>query len=283
VSPIRLEGAADLHCHFGPDARRERSVTAVEAARDAAEAGHTAVVLKAHDFPTASLAWAVAQQVDGVAVFGGICCDREVGGVNPWAVEVALRLGAKVVWLPTLTSQQDVDNGVAARLGFPPVGLRVVDDDGALLPETHEVLDLVAEHGAILATGHVSAAEHYAVAKAFAPRGNVVVTHAMEELAGPRLSVEQCVELADLGAFIELCAMTCLGALATKSVKDIAHTIAAVGPARCTLATDYGQKVNPRPAAGLGAYVDALWDVGVREGDLRVMACTNPTRLLGLA
>ncbi|HSS10291.1 MAG TPA: DUF6282 family protein, partial [Acidimicrobiales bacterium] len=62
---------------------------AFEAARDAAAAGHAALVLKSHDYPTPALAWAVDQVVDGVRVFGGICCDREVGGVNPAAVDVA--------------------------------------------------------------------------------------------------------------------------------------------------------------------------------------------------
>src|SRR5215475_11183127 len=120
---VDLAGAADLHCHFGPDAHRSRSVDAFEAARDAAAAAHTAVVLKSHDAPTASLAWAVQRDVgDAVSVFGGICCDREVGGMNPAAVEVALRLGARIVWLPTLTSQQDVDNGVAAQLGIEGPG-----------------------------------------------------------------------------------------------------------------------------------------------------------------
>ena len=111
------------------------------------------MVLKSHDFPTASLAWAVQQTVgDGVRVFGGICCDREVGGVNPAAVEVALGLGARIVWLPTLSSRQDVVNGVAAQLGLPGPGLVVTDADDALLPETREVLALVREHDAVLAT-----------------------------------------------------------------------------------------------------------------------------------
>jgi hypothetical protein len=279
---VDLTGAADLHCHFGPDAHRERSVDAYEAAREAAAAGHRAIVLKSHDFPTASLAWAVQQQVDGVAVFGGICCDREIGGMNPAAVEVALRLGAKIVWLPTLSSRQDVVNGVAAQLGIPGPGLVVVDDDGALLPETHEVLNLVHEHGAVLATGHVSAAEHYAVVKEFASRGTVLLTHATEDLAGPKLDAEQCRELADLGAWVELCAMTCLGALATKTVAEMVGTIRAVGVERVTLGTDYGQRINPHPAAGLQTYADALFAEGLTDTEIRTMACTNPCALLGL-
>ena len=216
----------------------------------------------------------------GIRVLGGICCDREVGGVNPWAVESALRLGAKVVWLPTLHSQQDVDNGVAAQLGLPTdAGLRVIDDDGALLPETREVIALVGEHDAVLATGHVSWDEHLAVARAH--RG-VLVTHATEELAGPNLTVEQCVALADLGAVIELCAMTCLGALATRDPAAMADTARAIGPSRCTLATDLGQKVNPRPADGLQQFADALVAAGLTGDEVRAMACTNPARLLRL-
>ncbi|MGH7822581.1 MAG: DUF6282 family protein [Candidatus Binatia bacterium] len=275
-----LRGAADLHCHFGPDARRQRSVDAIEAARDAAAAGHAAIVLKSHDTPTAGLAAIVEKIVGGVRVFGGICCDREVGGMNPAAVETALRLGAKIVWLPTLTSRQDFENGVAARLGLPGPGIRIAGDDGALRPETLEILRLVSGFDAILGTGHVSRAEHFAVARSF--RGRLLVTHAREELAGPNLSVEDCVELARLGATIELCALTCIGALATRSVDEIAECIRAVGPARCTLATDYGQKVNPRPAEGLQRFADALLEAGVPELDIRRMACENPRQLLGL-
>jgi hypothetical protein len=279
---VDLAGAIDLHCHFGPDPHRARSVDAFEAASDAAAAGHRALVLKSHDFPTAALAWAVQRAVGGVAVIGGICCDREVGGLNPAAVEAALRMGARVVWLPTLSSRQDFERGVAAQLGIPGPGIAVTDDDGELRAETREVLDLVAEHGAVLATGHVSAAEHYAVVREFAGRAQVVLTHATEELAGPNLSAAQCAELAGLGAWVELCAMTCIGTLATRSVAEMLATIRAVGIERVTLGTDLGQAVNPRPAAGLQTYADALFAEGLGEAEIRRMACANPARVLGL-
>lgn len=283
TSTVDLTGAADLHCHFGPDAHRERSVDALEAAREAAAAGHAAVVLKSHDYPTAALAAVVDQVVDGVRVFGGICCDYDVGGMNPAAVETALRLGAKIVWLPTLTSRQDQLNGIGEQLGIPGPGLSVIDGDGSLLPETHAVLDLVAGFDAVLATGHVTWEEHLAVAKEFGRRGRVLVTHAMEELAGPNLTVEQCVELADLGATIELCALTCLGALATRPVSEIADAARTIGFERCTLATDYGQKVNVRPAEGFQTFADALVAEVLSERAIRRMACDNPCALVGLS
>jgi hypothetical protein len=218
-----------------------------------------------------------------VRVFGGICCDREVGGVNPAAVETALRVGAKIIWLPTVSSRQDQLNGLGEQLGIPGPGLSVVGDDGALSPETREVLDLVAAHDAVLASGHVTWEEHRAVTAEFGRRGKVLVTHAMEELAGPNLTVEQCTELADLGATIELCALTCLGALATRPPAEMARAASRIGPERCTLATDYGQKANVRPAEGFQAFADALLAEGLAADELRVMACDNPCRLLGFA
>ncbi|HLG91563.1 MAG TPA: DUF6282 family protein, partial [Acidimicrobiales bacterium] len=224
----------------------------------------------------------VDELVEGVSVFGGVCCDTPVGGVNPAAVETALALGAKLVWLPTLTSRQDYLSGVAAKLGLPGPGISVVDAEGRLTPETQEVLALVADHGAVLATGHVSTEEHFAVARAARRRCQLLVTHATEELAGPNLSVEACRELAELGAYVELCAMTCIGALATRQPAELAACAAAVGPARCTLATDFGQAANPRPADGFQAFADALVEAGLSPAEVRTMACENPCRLLGI-
>jgi hypothetical protein len=281
MARVDLTGAADLHVHFGPDAHRERSVTALEAARDAKNAGHAALVLKSHDYPTPAVASLTGDLVPEVRVFGGICCDNSIGGMNPAAVEVALRLGAKVVWLPTLTSRQDFDSGIMQRLGLGGEPVDVSDEEGELLPPTREVLMLVGEHDAVLATGHVSSADHFAVTRA---RGSVsvLVTHAMEPLAGPNLSIEECVELADMGATIELTAFTCLGAMASRPIEDIVGCVRAVGTERCTIATDYGQKANPRPAEGLQQFADALVEAGLDEKEIRAMACTNPCRLLGI-
>ncbi|MGZ4678412.1 MAG: DUF6282 family protein, partial [Acidimicrobiia bacterium] len=180
------------------------------------------------------------------------------------------------------SSRQDFENGVAAQLGIPGPGISVLDADGELTDATREVLDLVAEHDAVLATGHVSAAEHLAVTRAFAARGPVLVTHAMEELAGPNLDAGQCAALAELGAHIELCALTCIGALATRPVSDLVECIRRVGVDRVTLGTDFGQGVNEPPARGLQSYADALHAEGLTEAEIRRMACTNPAALLRL-
>jgi hypothetical protein len=285
MGSIVLDGAIDLHCHFGPESviGTPHSVDAVEAATDAAALGFGAIVLKSHDFPSNSVAHLVRQLVDGVRVYGSVCCDFCIGGLNPGAVETALRDGAAIVWLPTISSQQDVDNGVAALLGVPGPGIRLLDEEGRLRPEVEEILSLVGQHDAIAATGHTSADEHYAVARRFAGRGRLVVTHAMNPGAGPGLAVGQCAELAELGAYVELSAATCMQSHGP-TVPEVLRAIGKIGPEMVVLSTDYGWTTElPRPAAGLQSYVDALWEAGGTEAQLRRMTCENPARLLGLA
>jgi hypothetical protein len=101
--------------------------------------------------------------------------------------------------------------------------------------------------------------------------------------AGPDLSPQDCVELAEMGAFIELAAATCMASHGPPA-PVVVKTIDAIGPARVVLSTDYGWSDElPRPAPGLHDYVDALWAAGAREDALRRMACDNPARLLRLA
>lgn len=286
-SPIHLEDAIDMHCHFGPEplveklAKVPHSVDPIEAAAEAATLGMKAIVLKAHEFPSTTAAYLANKAVRGVRTIAGICCDHPVGGLNPHAVEVALRNGAQVVWLPTISAQQDAPVTVEKFFGITE-GLRVVDNDGELLPEVRTIMDLVIEHGGVLATGHISKVEHFAVSREFGSRGNLLVTHAMHETTGPRLSVPETLELADLGAFIELTAHTCMGA--PSSFGNVIDAIKLIGPERAVVSTDYGWSCNvPKPGAGLQSYINALWDEGVSETDLRTMACDNPARLLNLA
>jgi hypothetical protein len=290
VGKIKVEGAVDLHCHYGPDFINpahnvQASVTAIQAAQEAADAGFAAIVLKSHDFPTAALAYTLNQVVPNVRTFGAITLDHQVGGLNPWAVEHALRLGAKIVWLPTVASHQDYLNGLGPRLGYPGTGIRTTDDEGKLLPVVREIIEMVARHDAILATGHITADENYAVAREFARRGRVIVTHAGEPAAGPHLTKAQCAELANLGAFIELTAQECVPHLGYPPcpLKEVAQRIDAIGPQQCVLSTDYGYSMEvPRPAPGMRDYLDGLWEIGVAEAKLKLMAADNSSRLLGL-
>src|ERR1700752_5508454 len=102
-----LTGAIDIHAHSDPDGT-PRSIDAIDLAKLAKSRGMRAIVLKHHYEPTASLAYIVRKEVPGIEVFGGISLDRQVGGINPSAVEYMAHVKGgfgRVVWMPTYDSE----------------------------------------------------------------------------------------------------------------------------------------------------------------------------------
>jgi hypothetical protein len=251
----------------------------------AVESGHRAIVLKSHSFPSVQLAATLGENTPAIRVFGGVCTDHPTGGLNLEAVDASLRMGGKIVWLPTVHSHQDFLNGMGEAVGIKGEGLRVTGEDGEPTGTVKAVFELVRQHDAVLATGHVTAQEHYAVAKAFGREGKVLVTHAGEHLAGPHLTPDQCRELAELGATIELTALTCASVFgqAGKSPGEMARMIRTVGCAHCTLSTDYGwSREMAKPAAAFGDFLERLWGEGLSEAELTQMAALKPADLLSL-
>jgi hypothetical protein len=287
-----VPGAIDLHCHFHVDDAGRRfgpphdGVPAGEVVRDAIASGHQAIVLKSHSFASPQLACTLGELFPEIKVFGGICTDYFTGGLNAAAVESALIMGAKVVWLPTVHGVQDVTG--ANRIRFTGQPISCLDADGDLVSAVHEIAALTREAGAVLATGHISAREHYAVARQFAATQPVLVTHAGHQAAGPALGLGQIAQLADLGAVIEFTALECHGiagfGLDPISPAELGHKIATVGPHRCTLSSDYGYgKDWGRPGHGFIGFLERLWNSGVPEQDIVTMASAVPARLLGLS
>jgi hypothetical protein len=291
VGEFVVPGAIDLHCHFHLDDAGRRfgpphdGVPAQEVVRDAIASGHRAVVLKSHSFASPQLAYTLTELFPEIQVFGGICTDYFSGGLNVAAVESALVMGAKIVWLPTVHSVQDVTG--ANRIRFQGKPISCLDDDGELVNEVHEIAALAREAGAVLATGHISAREHYAVARRYAATQQVLITHAGHEAAGPELSLAQIIELADLGSVIEFTALECHGiarfGLTGVPPADLAKKIAAVGADRCTLSSDYGYGTDfGRPGHDFIGFLERLWNSGTPERDIVTMAAAVPGRLLGL-
>jgi hypothetical protein len=106
MSGTDLDGVIDLHVHAGPDVR-PRKMSGLELARAARAAGMRGFLFKNHHAPTAISAGVLREAVPGLAVFGGVALNRSVGGLNPEAVEAALRMGAAAVWLPTLDAEHE--------------------------------------------------------------------------------------------------------------------------------------------------------------------------------
>lgn len=286
----RIENAIDMHCHFGPDAIKgvamaHHGVTAVQAAREARDSGHRGLVLKSHSFASPQLAANLASEVEGLAVFGGICTDQPSGGLNVAGVATALAMGAKIVWLPTVHSHQEWLNGKAEHMGMIGDGIRCIDEDGQPVEAVRAIADLCRQYDAVLATGHTTLAEHHAVVSAFAREAKVLVTHAGERMAGPHLTAAQARELADMGAYVELTAQVCqpLWGMEPKSPEQMVEQLRHIGCERCVLSTDYGWTSDlPNPAPGLFSFLESLWQHGITEDDLATMAARNPARLLGL-
>jgi hypothetical protein len=235
-------------------------------------------VLKSHAYPTGPVAVLMQKTVTRLRVFGGICCDFEVGGLNPAAVEVALRTGAKVVWMPTFSSVVD-----RRKLDLPGPGISLLDAHGKLVAPVEEILRLAKAYETVVATGHTDLPEQFAVVDAARGLGvQTVMTHALETLVGPDHDLRDVVELADRGAVIEFTYLTCIpgGMAATEAPETFARAMMAVGPERAIMSTDFGQERSPHPAIGMRMFIEEMLACGVPAGAVDVMARKNPARLL---
>jgi Family of unknown function (DUF6282) len=291
-----LRGAYDTHMHISPDVV-ERKVDDITLARRFLELGMDGFVLKSHYGSTAERAAVVRAAVPGINALGAIALNRAVGGINPLAVEIAAREGARTVWLPTVDSvnesheREGVVGGGQAKvpvwvklqldlreqgIEIPPVA--VVDPrDGTVLPELREVLGMIARHNMLLATGHLSRDEIFAVVEAALEEGvrDIVITH--PEFPSQDLSVEDQQALADQGALLERCFTTPHTGKVTWD--RWIENIRATGPENSVLSTDLGQVFNPAVEDGMALMVDRLLEAGFQEEEAYVMAVVN-TRIV---
>jgi hypothetical protein len=273
-----LAGVIDIHAHSAPDSS-PRSIDAIDLARLAKSRGMRGLVLKNHYQPTASLAYVVRKEVPGIQVFGGVDLNLSVGGMNPFAVEhMAATTGGygRFVWMSTFDSEAQVRYSKQDR---PFVR---VSQNGQLLPETRQVIAVIAKHNLVMATGHVSAEEGLMLIREARAQGvqHMVVTHAM--LAPIHMSDAQMLEAAKMGAYIEFVYNGLLGSYKEFTFKDYARAIRYVGVDHCILASDMGQPANPLHPDGLVALFEGLKKEGITQAEINRMAKENPARLLGL-
>ena len=273
-----LAGAIDIHVHSFPD-NTDRAVDGLEAAILARAHGMRAIVLKNHYDPTAGLAYMVRKQVAGLEVFGGVDLNLPVGGMNAAAVEHMTQVSGgygRVVWMSTFDAENQVRYSKDSR---PFVS---VSRNGELLQAAKDVVAVIAKHGLVLATGHVSSDEGLMLVREGKRQGvqHMVVTHAMN--APILMTVSQMRDAAAQGAFIEFVGGSMRTADAAARVDRFADAIRNVGPQFCILSSDLGQKGNPLPADGFAAFIAALQARGVTDPELGRMSKQNPATLLGL-
>lgn len=271
-----LRGAIDLHVHAAPDPFAERRMDARELVRACREAGIAGVVLKSHEYPTQPLAWALNEEIDGIDVYGALALDHGVGGLNPDALEAALRIGTRVVWMPTFDSGWSRERFGRWHSKAGPI--TVLGEDGVLLPVVHELLDLVAEHDAVLCSGHLSPDETLALLRESRGRGiRSLLTHATSFFIP--LEVQQ--EVASLKAFIEQCSVPTFREGGAKALEEVVSDVRAVGAEHVVLSTDLGQANTPPPHLGFGVWIQRFLDSGFSPDEVRRMVQRNPAELLG--
>jgi len=288
-----LEGAYDLQVHVAPDVI-ERRIDDLDLAKEFLAHGLRGFVLKSHYMSTAERAKVVSRAIPGIEAYGAISLNHAVGGLNPVAVELAGRSGAKIVWMPTVDAANETagrTDGPKEKLpfwakiqrelaatGINPPPISVIDAAGNVTDAARRCIEVIVKHNMVLATGHLGRAEIFALVKTARAMGakKVVVTHA--EFPSQNLSAEEQLELAQMGALIEHCFTTMHTGKAPWEA--VLPSIRKVGPTRCILSTYLGQTINPPVAEGFAMFAQRLLDAGFTVEEVRRMTVVNPSALV---
>ena len=287
-----LQEAIDIHIHTGPDLY-PRLQDSVELARTARGAGLRALSIKCHNFSTAPLAILTQKEVPGIDVFGSLVCNLHVGGLNPIAVEAAIKYGARQIYLPTVdsTNHAHLTGGVVGQHGkglmvkgglsaytLQHPRISILDQDNNLVPEVHHILELARDADVIFNVGHISFAEMKAVIPAAKNLGlrRIVVDHPFFS----KLSVLEQQTLAEHGAFINFTAGEILPRWWRVSIENFADTIRQIGPSRMVLSSDCGQLHNPQQVEALRMTCQLLLEEGLEAEAIKTMLHRNPAELL---
>lgn len=286
-----LAGAVDLHRHGYPEISLGSGppLDDVDDLRLCAEAGMHGVVLKSHVWPTVERSYLLAKQVPDLEVYGSITLNSGSGGLSPAMVELAALQGARVLYLPTWSSNNDRTRcGISGLLGAElsrtsladTPELPVVDGKGRLLPEVVDCLAVAEHFGMLVYTGHLAAAEALAVAESGLATGRLVFSHPESHSVGA--TTDEAVAVADAGGSIEITAVGIYPQIARTTPAALAELVGAVGTHRCVLTSDYFFSWSPPSTRMLLDLAEGLIANGVDRAGVRQMLVDNPRRLLGL-
>ena len=290
-----VRGAWDMHIHSGPDVM-PRKFDDIELAQHAMEVGMAGFVMKSHFVGTADRATLIRRMFPQVQAYGGLALNNAIGGLNPIAVDVAGRLGTKVIWLPTTDAANEQANIAGQKdesklpywmnivremraSGIKSDPITVLDEDGKVTEATRQCLEIIARYDMILATGHVSPQEMVPVVRAAreAKVQRIVITH--PEFPSTFLTVDQQRDLTKYDVLFERCfTQPFTGKVAWETVFD---NIRRIGPSTTILSTDLGQSTAPYVEEGLATFIGRLLDAGFTHSELETMAHHNAGQVLG--
>lgn len=286
-----LQGAVDLHCHSGP-AAMPRILDHHEAMLEADAAGFRALVYKDHYYGGMAHATILQKVVPSakVKLFSGIALNNANGGINPHAVDHAVAIGAKIVWMPTLAAANHIKKMATEAKGFPktsrklldPIPLSVMDDAGQLTDNTKKVLDIIAEADIILSGGHLHISEMLPLFEEAGRRGvkKMMVNHPTYLIG---CTDEDMRSLVRLGAYLEHSICTFIPGRAQKwGPEEAKRLIEVAGLERTIFCSDLGLTGSPRPVEGYRNFVFDLLELGLSHDEIRTVTSRNAAGLLNL-
>lgn len=282
MKDISLKGVVEVHVHAKPDLY-PRSYSDMELMEAGVRVQARAIVVKWHYGSTAaraSLCNEMRRRLypdSKTEMCGSIVLNKPVGGINPSAVETALKLGAKSVWMPTMDSRNERE-----QKGFHD-GLVCVEN-GHVTSSVREVLKLVREYDAVLGTGHLDAQESLILIDTAKNMGinRILVDH--PEYWVTEMNMEQQIKLVrDYDV--------CIGRYYAQPMQDgsfhvnLPENLEAyrkIGYKNMIISTDGGQLANPHWEDALRIYMQYFADQGVPVEHINYMAKELPAKLLGL-
>lgn len=291
-----LVGAIDMHQHLGPSVI-PRLLDAIDGAKEAEAAGMKAIVVKDHQFPsmaTAALAKKALGNDSNLLVASSVALNHEMGGLNIAAVETAINMGVKVVWMPTISTENHHVSHERDGLTFPASKKKIetlprpfipiLNEKGELTEDVEKVLSVIAkDESVILGAGHGNAEEIDQIIKRALALGitRIIVNHPTYMIDA---SVEKMRAWASKGIFLEFGACTCdpISNICNVDINKTVENIRAVGVAHVILSSDYGQVSNPSPVEGLKHFAGLLYEKGFSVEELEQMMKTNPSKLMGI-
>ena len=285
---VDISGAFDLHIHSNPSLFT-RIGDDLDLGRHAVEAGLSGILLKNHFESTVGRAATANKIVEGIFIFGSLVLNGFAGGLNPIAVEHALKLGGKEIWFPTIDSlaHSKVFGHVGgygyqeSEIKIPRKGINILYR-GQLKEVVKSIVELVRDNGAILGTGHLGKNEIFTLAL-FAREINftcLLITHPFFNV--PNLPVAELVELASLGAKIELCGGNLYPIPGVGRIDTYRKTVAEVGAQSIVISSDAGQPRKSLPAEVLRIFAQCLMEKGVTQAEIDSMIKKNPAHLLAI-
>ncbi|MBT5384406.1 MAG: hypothetical protein HN583_05935 [Kordiimonadaceae bacterium] len=290
-----LIGAVDLHCHSGPSVM-PRCIDHIQVMKEGAAAKMKAILIKDHYYsatPVTELLMNHFQEL-GVQMLSGVPLNNSTGGINRFAVDHGIKLGAKLIWMPTFSSRNHIAHHKSDKdfeKKFPttkekmltPVELGVLDDNGRLLDEVKFILDMIAEADIVLSGGHLHISEIFPLFEEAKKRGvkKLLVNHPSYLIDATE---DEMRELVTMGAYLEhsMCMFVPGSKFHFYSPKNLDNLIKAGTVDRTILGSDLGQVGNPTPIEGFKNVIATCLDLNYSQTDIKKMISGNASDLLGL-